>query len=441
MKKMTVWWKNLCLLGLFISVIFGISMLLPKQGKTIITFGMFSGNQSDVPNDDCYKIIDETIEEFEQEYPNVEIRYISGILKEDYSEWLSRQSLNGTLPDVFMVLPEDFTTFASVGVLKNLDTMLEADSSFREQDFYQGCYDAGEYQGHQYALPYESVPTLMLVNKTLLKKNNIVLPDNSWTWDDFYDICKKITKDIDGDGKTDQFGVYDYSWMDAIYSNGGGVFDERGTTCNLTNPSVKNAILFARDIYLLSGIQNPTADDFDKGQIAFRPITFSEFRTYKPYPWKINKYFDFEWDCIPLPEGPDGKNLSETETMLMGINARSEHGGLAWNFLKKLTYDEEVQQKIFQYSKGISPLKKVTDSEKTEEILKNSIGDDTTVQVSMLNQIMESAARKEKFQQYDTVIDYMDGEILRLFQEEGDFDMNLLHLKKKIDRMLKENLE
>lgn len=281
----------------------------------------------------------------------------------------------------------------------------------------------------------------MLVNETLLKKNNISLPDNRWTWNDFYNICKKITKDTNDDGKTDQFGVYDYSWIDAIYSNGGGIFNGSGTSCNITNPSVEDAILFARNIYQLSGRQSPTSEDFDKGNIAFRPVTFSEFRTYKPYPWRINKYFDFEWDCIPLPEGPDGKNLSETETMLMGINARSEHGGLAWNFLKKLTYDEEVQQKIFQYSKGISPLKKVTDSEKTEEILKNSIGDDTTVQVSMLNQIMESAARKEKFQQYDTVIDYMDGEILRLFQEEGDFDMNLLHLKKKIDRMLKENLE
>ena len=273
----------------------------------------------------------------------------------------------------------------------------------------------------------------------LLKKNNISLPDNRWTWKDFYNICKKITKDTNNDGKTDQFGVYDYSWIDAIYSNGGGIFNGSGTSCNITNPSVEDAILFARNIYQLSGRQSPTSEDFDKGNIAFRPVTFSEFRTYKPYPWRINKYFDFEWDCIPLPEGPDGKNLSETETMLMGINAKSEHGGLAWNFLKKLTYDEEVQQKIFQYSKGISPLKKVTNSEKTEEILKNSIGDDTTVQVSMLNQIMESAARKEKFQQYDTVIDYMDGEILRLFQEEGDFDMNLLHLKKKIDRMLKEN--
>ena len=97
-----------------------------------------------------------------------------------------------------------------------------------------------------------------------------------------------------------------------------------------------------------------------------------------------------------------------------------------------------MQQKIFQYSKGISPLKKVTNSQKTEEILKNSVGDDTVVQVSLLNQIMERAARKEKFQKYNTVMDYMDGEILKLFQEEGDFDMNLLHLKKKIDRMLKE---
>ena len=441
MKRMTKVWGMLCLAGLLISLYLGVSFLVPKQGKIILTFGMFSGNQSDVPNDDCYKIIDETIKEFEKEYPNVKVKYTSGILKEDYSEWLSNQALNGALPDVFMVLPEDFTTFASIGILKNLETMLKADASLKKDAFYQGCYDAGTYKGNQYALPYESVPSLMLVNETLLEKNNISLPDNRWTWNDFYNICKKITKDTNGDGKTDQFGVYDYSWIDAIYSNGGGIFNGSGTSCNITNPSVEDAILFARNIYQLSGRQSPTSEDVDKGNIAFRPVTFSEFRTYKPYPWRINKYFDFEWDCIPLPEGPDGKNLSETETMLMGINARSEHGGLAWNFLKKLTYDEEVQQKIFQYSKGISPLKKVTDSEKTEEILKNSIGDDTTVQVSMLNQIMESAARKEKFQQYDTVIDYMDGEILRLFQEEGDFDMNLLHLKKKIDRMLKENLE
>ena len=51
----------LCLAGLLISLYLEISFLIPKQSKIVLTFGMFSGNQSDVPNDDCYKIIDETI--------------------------------------------------------------------------------------------------------------------------------------------------------------------------------------------------------------------------------------------------------------------------------------------------------------------------------------------------------------------------------------------
>ncbi len=106
----------------------------------------------------------------------------------------SNQALNGALPDVFMVLPEDFTTFASIGILKNLETMFKGRRILKKDAFYQGCYDAGTYKGNQYALPYESVPSLMLVNETLLEKNNISLPDNRWTWNDFYNICKKITK-------------------------------------------------------------------------------------------------------------------------------------------------------------------------------------------------------------------------------------------------------
>ena len=38
-------------------------------------------------------------------------------------------------------------------------------------------------------------------------------------------------------------------------------------------------------------------------------------------------------------------------------------------------------------------------------------------------------------------IDFSNVKVEPLFEEEGDFDMNLLHLKKKIDRMLKENLK
>ena len=436
MKRMTKVWGMLCLAGLLISLYLGVSFLVPKQGKIILTFGMFSGNQSDVPNDDCYKIIDETIKEFEKEYPNVKVKYTSGILKEDYSEWLSNQALNGALPDVFMVLPEDFTTFASIGILKNLETMLKADTSLKKDAFYQGCYDAGTYKGNQYALPYESVPSLMLVNETLLEKNNISLPDNRWTWNDFYNICKKITKDTNGDGKTDQFGVYDYSWIDAIYSNGGGIFNGSGTSCNITNPSVEDAILFARNIYQLSGRQSPTSEDFDKGNIAFRPVTFSEFRTYKPYPWRINKYFDFEWDCIRLPSGPDGENKTQVDNLLMGISNRTKHGDMAWQFLKKLCYETKTQQKIFQYRQGISPLKAVTNSKQAQQVLEKSMGENMTDKMKLLDELMDNAMQTPKFRKYNEAYQKIDSEMTRILTDEEEFDSNILKLKQEIDKFL-----
>ncbi len=97
-------------------------------------------------------------------------------------------------------------------------------------------------------------------------------------------------------------------------------FNQSGTKCNLSSEPIENAILFTKKIEKISSFRNLTSDDFDSGNIAFRPMTFSEFRTYKPYPWKINKYFDFKWDCIRLPSGPDGENKTQVDNLLMGIN-------------------------------------------------------------------------------------------------------------------------
>lgn len=236
-QKLEKWWKRIIAVGLVISLLSVGFVIYPKQQKIVLTFGMFAGNKWDVPDDNCYQMIDQVIKEFEKEYPNVTIKYESGVMKDDYSEWLSQKALKGDLPDVFMVLPEDFSTFSSVGMLKNLDSYTKIDKAFKKSNYYEGSYDAGTYKGTQYALPYESVPTLMLVNKTLLKKEHIKMPGNHWTWDDFYKICQKVTKDTDGDGRLDQFGVYNYKWNDATLSNGGTLFNQSGTKCNLSSES------------------------------------------------------------------------------------------------------------------------------------------------------------------------------------------------------------
>ena len=383
-QKLEKWWKRLIAVGLVISLLSIGFVIYPKQQKIVLTFGMFAGNKWDVPDDNCYQMIDQVIKEFEKEYPNVTIKYESGVMKDDYSEWLSQKALKGDLPDVFMVLPEDFSIFSSVGMLKNLDSYTKIDKAFKKSNYYEGSYDAGTYKGTQYALPYESVPTLMLVNKTLLKKEHIKMPGNHWTWDDFYKICQKVTKDTEK----------------------------------------------------ISSFRNLTSDDFDSGNIAFRPMTFSEFRTYKPYPWKINKYFDFKWDCIRLPSGPDGENKTQVDNLLMGISNQTKQGDMAWQFLKKLCYETKTQQKIFQYRQGISPLKAVTNSKQAQQVLEKSMGENMTDKMKLLDELMNNALQIPKFRRYNEAYQKIDSEMTRILTDEEEFDSNILKLKQEIDKFL-----
>ena len=40
------------------------------------------------------------------------------------------------------------------------------------------------------------------------------------------------------------------------------------------------------------------SEDFDQGKVAFCPLTFAQYRTYQPYPYRISKYTSFKWSCI-----------------------------------------------------------------------------------------------------------------------------------------------
>lgn len=202
--------KIICILLAVVCVL----LIIWQPQKITLKIGIFAGSNWNVPNGDCYKIIDQVIERFEKKYPMVNVEYESGIIKDDYSQWLSSQYLKGEEPDVFMILSEDFNTLSALGALKDLDYLIQQDTQFNKDDYYESALDTGKYHGDQYALPYESNPTLMFVNKTLLKNENIEIPNNDWTLDDFYEICKQITKDTNNDGQIDQYGCYNYDWLD-----------------------------------------------------------------------------------------------------------------------------------------------------------------------------------------------------------------------------------
>ena len=166
MKKHKLFWLvgGLCLL---VCAGVAVAMLWPA-GPITLEVGLFSGSNWDVSNPNSFNIIDAAIERFESLHPQVKVHYYGGIPKDDYSEWLAQQYLKGSSPDVFFILSDDFEVLGTAGLLKNLEGFIQRDAAFDADHFYTTALDAGKFEGLQYALPFEVVPTLMFVNKTLL---------------------------------------------------------------------------------------------------------------------------------------------------------------------------------------------------------------------------------------------------------------------------------
>ena len=402
-----------------------------------LEFGMFTGSNWDVAQANSFTIIDKAIAKFEHVHPGVKVHYYSGIRKDDYSEWFSRKLLAGEEPDIFMVLGTDFNQFASMGVMKNLETFIEEDTDFEPEKYFTSAFVSGQYESVQYVLPYETVPTLMFVNKTLLTQEGIDMPEENWTWEDFYEICKKVTRDTDGDGVPDQFGSYNYDWMDALCSNGGGVFNKKGTEAALTDFRVVEAVKYVRSINDLYGGEKLTQEDFNGGRVAFMPLTFAEYRTYKTYPYKIRKYANFQWDCVTMPAGEQGGNISQVDSLLMGISANTKEEKLAWEFLKLLTYDEESQMNIFYDSQGASVLKEVTESQQMEQVVQEDMEEgDTVINGKLLGRVIEGGHVEPQFKKYEQAMSLTDSEINKILEEDKDVDSNLKILQRTINEYL-----
>lgn len=408
---------------------------LPMFREEIITIGVFSDSYWEVQNGYSYKILEDAIAVFEKGHPGVKVEYVSGILKEDYSEWLSEQLLSGSAPDVFFVLPEDFNDFAEVGALKDLTPLISHDKEFQPQKFYTSAYEYGKYDGTQYSLPYECAPKLMFVNKTILDQEGLAIPEETWTWEEFYEICKKTTKDTDGDGIPEQFGSVGYTWKEAFESNGVELFNQEGKKCYLADGKVGPALEFVEKLAEINSGCSPTATDFDLGNVVFQPMPFSEYRTYKPYPLSVKKYSGFEWGCIPMPAGPEGENVSTLDTLRIAINEKTKHSQYAWELVKVLTCDGRIQSEIFDYSEGVSVLKEVTESEETSRrLMESSV--DSSLNLEFLGNAVEHAVVAPGFRGYDEALAEVDKAVNDIMAGNSNIRMGQIIWNRKINKYL-----
>ena len=414
-------------------------MLAYQQQKTVeLRVGVFAGSNWDVPDGDSYAGVEAAIKRFEAKHPGVKVTYVSGIKKEDYSEWLAEKLLAGEEPDVFVVPGTDFNMYAAMGALQDLSDFGNQDKQFSWDVYYPAALDYGRYDGRAYGLPVTSVPTLMFVNKTLLAREGIAIPGNDWTWQDFLEICRRVTKDTDGDGVLDQFGFYDYDWKLAVVTNGVELFREDGRASYFASSRMEEAVQFLLQLHNAQRGREVTAKDFDMGRVAFRPFTFAEYRTYKPYPWRIKKYSSFEWDCIKLPAGPSGDNVSNLQTMLMGMSAKSGHRELAWLLLKEICYAPESQQLMLTKTQGLPSRRDVVEADTSQALFAANAPGCEEMNLRVVSEVMERAVMQPRFKGYDEAMLRANNELQQVITGIVPFNNSLNKLQKEINAYLQQ---
>ena len=203
-------------------------------------------------NDHESEIYKNMIDKFQQEHADTigEIN-LQITTQEEYLTTLTGMMTAGSLPDVFYVGPESVKQFVDNGYIEDLTPYLE-EKGISTDGLMQDVLNSYRYDGTAtgsgdlYALPKDSSVFAYAYNKDLFDEAGLEYPDpeDPYTYDEFVEVCKKLTKDTDGDGEIDQWGagfanafmLYQFVW-----SNGASFLSDDYKTVTIDTPEFKQA--------------------------------------------------------------------------------------------------------------------------------------------------------------------------------------------------------
>lgn len=176
------------------------------------------------------------------------------------------------------------------------------------------------------ALCFSRPARMMFWNKTMFEREGIeslydIYDRGEWTWDTFYEIARRLTKDIDGDGVYDQYGFSSFDFMNEVYdfvASNGATFTQKTAdgqlVFDLLRPEVLETFEFMQKLWQ-EGIWSSGANYGNTGMfldIATRIAEPSRRATmFDPYP--------YEWGMIITPQGPNGKGQVSLDTRSVGV--------------------------------------------------------------------------------------------------------------------------
>ena len=175
------------------------------------------------------------IDLFQEKYPFIHVKGEP----QDFANYfanLSTKFAANDAPDVITMGGAYVLSYAADGNLANLG---ELGSELNSGVFPSSILKASTYDGSVYGVPTGANAVALMANKAVFQQAGVALPnDDTWTWDDFADLAKKIS-DKAPDGvygaevrSYDLIGAY-AGQREGLYDSAGNVVVTEGTLKDL----------------------------------------------------------------------------------------------------------------------------------------------------------------------------------------------------------------
>jgi len=255
------------------------------------------------------------------------------------SYWTKLKTLlaANTPPDVFAIDAPYYLDYQSKGTLLHLQPYIDADPTVLNGIYPQTLLAYQTPSGY-YGIPRDFQTIVLFYNKDMFDAAGLPYPTASMTWEELRTTAKQLTKDLNGDGKIEQYGftfdMWDMEpgWSEALWSYGGDIISADHTQTLIGSPEARQAWQL---LYDMTFVDKSVPDANTSGQYGGDLFLAGVAAMMPMGHWAVPSYSEagFKWDVVPMPSGPAGRVTSVNSAGFVIANG-SKHPDASWQFLK-----------------------------------------------------------------------------------------------------------
>ena len=201
--------------------------------------------------------IDAMVDAFNASQKDIELT-VSYMSKSAYFEKLNIGLPAGSAPDIIALnVPSDID-YSKRGFLLDISDLFES-GAIDLSRYPKHTIDAHTIDGVLHGVPRDYDSIAVYYNKAIFDAAGEPYPTGDWTWEEFVEVAKRITRADEGIYGTCVASYPNSVVYDMVYSNGGKAFDEIGL-CVLNSAEAKDALKKLSDVILVDHA-SPTIEE------------------------------------------------------------------------------------------------------------------------------------------------------------------------------------